>query len=222
VADPESLEDLERQVVRGGLFTHTVLSELAGRLGEAEDFLYGLIDVLVEGKVVDGERLVAAAAAARPSENADEAAAPTPQIMMRVDPAEPPATALVDCATRFPVCRAVCCQLGFALSAPEIEAGIVRWDLGRPYEIRHDQTGRCVHNDATTGACRVYDDRPRPCRAYSCANDERIWTDFDGMILNEAWIAEHVGPTRPRLANAMMLPVIDAPAPQQPGPEAAI
>ena len=34
----------------------------------------------------------------------------------------------------------------------------------------------------------VYTDRPGVCRRYSCANDTRIWKDFDNMVLNEDWI----------------------------------
>jgi hypothetical protein len=34
----------------------------------------------------------------------------------------------------------------------------------------------------------VYEDRPQVCRAYTCAGDERIWKDFDNMVLNEEFL----------------------------------
>jgi Fe-S-cluster containining protein len=205
VADPDPLAELERQVARGGLFTHTVLSELSGRLEEVEGFLFGLVDLLVKGHLVDGESLVASAA--RTTATGEDPVPPGPRILMRIDPAEPASVVTVDCAARFPVCRALCCGLAFALSQSEIESATLRWDLGMPYEIRHDEAGQCVHKDASTGRCGVYDGRPAPCRTYSCATDERIWIDFEGMVLNEGWMAEHLGPTRPRLASAAMIPV---------------
>ena len=32
-----------------------------------------------------------------------------------------------------------------------------------------------------------------PLPPYSCRGDGRIWSDFDGMVLNTAWITEHLG-----------------------------
>ena len=45
------------------------------------------------------------------------------------------------------VCQAVCCKLDFALTADEVENGVLRWDLGRPYLIRHEADGWCAHNE---------------------------------------------------------------------------
>lgn len=118
-----------------------------------------------------------------------------PSIAIRVDPtgrdAEP--SRVVDCAARMHVCQAVCCRLKFPLSGPEIDRGHVKWDIGHPYIIRQGSDGRCVHNDATTGHCGVYEDRPGVCRRYTCIGDARIWKDFDNMVLNQEWIDEHIG-----------------------------
>jgi hypothetical protein len=46
--------------------------------------------------------------------------------------ASPPPPAVVDCEDRWPVCHGICCRLSFALTLDEVEAGHVRWDLGRP------------------------------------------------------------------------------------------
>ena len=113
-------------------------------------------------------------------------------VAIRVDPESAPA-AEVDCATRLPVCHAVCCRLRFALTVEEIESGPLKWDLGRPYYNRHGSDGYCHRCESGTHACTIYDDRPAVCRSYSCANDPRIWTDFEAMELNEVWIAEHLG-----------------------------
>ena len=123
----------------------------------------------------------------------------------------------VDCAARMHVCKAVCCSLPFPLSADEVEAGDVRWDLGHPYVIRQTAEGYCVHNDRTSGGCDVYDKRPGVCRGYSCAHDERIWTDFDNMVLNEEYLGSRRRPDfsfRPQTADAVAV-TIRPPRPHQ-------
>jgi hypothetical protein len=55
---------------------------------------------------------------------------------LRIDNEKPPATMAVDCRSRLPICGAACCKLSFALSVQEVEAGILKWDLGWPYHIR--------------------------------------------------------------------------------------
>jgi Fe-S-cluster containining protein len=198
---------LERQVERGGLFTHTALSAGAERTAQLEAVVYGLVDLLVTRGVATSDEVAAAARAVR-DELAGRGETAGPGVALRVDaPAgeRDDGFVPVNCAERMHVCQAVCCRLSFALSAPEVEAGRVRWDLGQPYRIRHEADGRCTHLDPERRRCGVYDDRPGVCRGYSCARDERIWKDFDGMELNHEWIAAHLGAgTRPRLAHALM------------------
>jgi Fe-S-cluster containining protein len=89
----------------------------------------------------------------------------------------------LDCAALFPICRARCCSLNFALTTQDLDEGVVKWDLGRPYLIRQSvETGRCVHQDVPTGRCGVYHHRPSICRTYDCRKDKRIWADFDRKI----------------------------------------
>jgi Fe-S-cluster containining protein len=117
-----------------------------------------------------------------------------PSVAVRVDGEEEgPPVQLVDCAARMHVCHAVCCRLKFPLSGPEIDSGLVKWDIGHPYIIRQGADGRCVHNDGENGHCDVYENRPGVCRRYTCFGDKRIWKDFDNMVLNQEWIDEHVG-----------------------------
>jgi Fe-S-cluster containining protein len=196
---------LQRQLERGSLFTHSALGRSDLRARETESFLYGLIDVLIARGAIDETELAAAVDSVRVEL---EAAGDTPEpgVGLRVD--EPEAAAApateVDCEARMPVCQAVCCQLDFALSYDEVENGVLRWDMGRPYLIRHEADGLCCHNDRASGGCSVYDDRPTPCKRYSCAGDERIWKDFDAWELNHEWIADNLGDRRPRLLHAML------------------
>ena len=90
----------------------------------------------------------------------------------------------IDCKNRLHLCKASCCRLGFALSSEDVEEGIVKWDLGRPYTIAQGKTGYCTHCDPKTRSCAVYEHRPVVCRAYDCRNDKRIWLDFEKHIIN--------------------------------------
>jgi Fe-S-cluster containining protein len=90
----------------------------------------------------------------------------------------------IDCENRIPLCKAACCRLNFALSRQDIDEGIVKWDLGRPYMIAHDADGYCRHLDRKGCRCTVYANRPVPCRAYDCRKDKRIWADFENRIIN--------------------------------------
>ncbi len=96
------------------------------------------------------------------------------------------ADADIDCASRIPFCHAVCCRLPFALSEQDVQEGIVQWDSIQPYMIKQEADGRCTHQDRQTGFCAIHAHRPVPCRAFDCRNDERIWLDFDGMVVNPA------------------------------------
>jgi Fe-S-cluster containining protein len=110
----------------------------------------------------------------------------------------------VDCAARLHVCNAVCCKLDFALSTAEVEAGVVKWDLGRPYLIRQESDGHCTHLNRNSGLCKLYSDRPGVCRKYNCAGDKRIWKNFETMELNTEWISENLYPKRPRALRVLM------------------
>lgn len=206
------VDELERQLERGSMFTLAVLHRSGQRLGRAEALLGGMLEVLQAKGLVSDDDLQAVFAADEVDEAADgtepahdtqsEAEEPPdvpvigwPTVALRSDADDGPvAEPTVDCASRLPVCQAVCCRLRFMLSAEEVDAGAVKWDIGHPYVIRHDRGGTCVHNDAATHGCGVYDDRPRVCRKYDCTHDPRIWTDFDGMVLNHEWIAANLGP----------------------------
>ncbi|MCX5746376.1 MAG: YkgJ family cysteine cluster protein, partial [Proteobacteria bacterium] len=90
----------------------------------------------------------------------------------------------VPCMELMPICKARCCRLRFSLSSRDLDEGVIRWDYGKPYQIRQRASdGYCVHNDHATGGCTTHAHRPKVCRTYSCKDDKRIWLDFDNRIV---------------------------------------
>ncbi|MGH9023439.1 MAG: YkgJ family cysteine cluster protein [Acidimicrobiia bacterium] len=192
-----------------------------GVLGEGD--LSGDEQDQVAGAEGAGAEAVAEATGASPNGSASEPGRHAPEIgdsetpavswpgiAFRVEPENHQEVVVeVDCEKRMPICHAVCCKLNFALTPPEVEEGGVKWDLGFPYLIRHEENGYCTHCDTGSGRCGVYADRPGVCRRYSCANDQRIWSDFEAMELNEDWIRSHLG-NQSRIFVRTSLPVMDA------------
>ncbi len=212
----DAVDELALQIERGSLFNHASLDRVAARASGIEAKLHELVDLLRDkGIVGDGELATPAPQAPGvPSQAADgadpQAPAPVqwPSFALR-NPTGPPKPAVeVNCAERMHVCHAVCCKLHFALTAEEVDAGRVRFDIGFPYMIRHDSDGYCTHNDRSTGFCGVYADRPGICRHYTCANDDRIWKDFEGMELNHEWLDANLGDAA-RIRLRLDLPLMD-------------
>ena len=199
VAMTPEVASLERQLARDSVRTQTLFNRTFERLSELESILLGLLDVLLARGIVSEAELEPA------SRRVEEALAERDERTVHAvalrdeEDAGDQQDVVVDCAARMHVCHAVCCKLSVALSAPEVEAGRLRWDLGRPYYLRQEADGRCAHQERPGGWCGVYADRPRPCRTYTCASDGRIWKDFEGMVLNDEWIAAHFVPDEPRL-----------------------
>jgi Fe-S-cluster containining protein len=189
---------LERQVERSSFFTHTALSKQADRINELASFLYGLIDVLIKKGITIPEELSKAAEDVR-AEMFEKGEHTHAGVGLRIDKKNEPPFVPVNCAERMHICQAVCCRLQFALSVPEIESGQIKWDLGKPYFIRHEASGYCTHLHAQKKCCTVYDNRPQVCKKYSCANDTRIWKDFEKMELNHVFINEILKEEKPAL-----------------------
>jgi Fe-S-cluster containining protein len=210
------VDDLERQIVRGSMFTHAAFDKVVGRIAALEGYVKALAELLQSRGVLTPED-TGASRTEEPTEEDDAEIEITgdkqpqrfdwPAITFRQEPEHLTPPAEVNCAERMHICKAVCCRLNFALTPDEIDAGKAKWDLGNPYFIRQRDSGYCSHNDTGTGRCGIYDDRPGICRRYSCANDERIWKDFDNMVLNQEWIDEHlsggrrifIGQLRPKM-----------------------
>jgi hypothetical protein len=200
-----ALASIERQLERDAMFTHTAIGRNSLRLCEVESFAYGLIDVLLSKGLVSQKELGVAAEHVR-AEAVEKGDAAGPGVALRIDPEETPASAVtVNCAERMPICHSICCKLDFPLTAAEVESGRIRWDLGRPYQIRHEADGFCTHRNRETGFCGAYEARPGICRTYTCAHDKRIWKDFERMELNREWLDANLsGHTRPYVACAML------------------
>ncbi len=207
-------EELSNQMERASYLTQASLRNAFARVANLEAVLNELLEALATNQAIAPEQVPLAiraygqqvpeagagsggdsGAGLPPAElmapgDGDVVASRWPGVVLRTDSAAGDGQP-VDCAARLAVCHAVCCSLKFPLSAAELDAGKVKWDLGHPYMIRSDTSGYCCHNDRETGGCTVYQDRPGVCRGYSCAADGRIWKDFEGMVLNTEWIAEH-------------------------------
>ena len=198
-----SLETVERQAAEAAMHGHTVDSQLAERLHVLESMFYGLVDLLVHKReIAESELATAAHQVSEIIEGRGERV--HGGVALRVEADNDQSFSPVNCAERMAVCKAVCCRLSFPLDVEEVQSGELKWELGRPYFIRHNSEGACVHQDASTGACGVYDRRPSVCKRYSCETDTRIWKDFSNMVLNQEWIDENLGPERPQLVQIRM------------------
>ena len=161
-------------VLRGLLYVHNRANANTGELHETRSTLDALVDLLVDARVLDRDALE--------ERRADAAACLRDDFVRRgmavaiqefgVSKYDFEGAAEIDCETRLPLCRAACCKLPLALSAEDVEEGVVRWDLGHPYMIAHGDDHYCVHMDRRTHRCGVYEQRPIPCRGYDCRRDE--------------------------------------------------
>lgn len=186
----QSLEvatDLRQEVVEGLRYVHHQLGANTGKTLETASFLYALIELLMKkGLLTEGELNE------KKVEVAKRLAEKFREMGMGAvfqDPEHDKYTftdkeITIDCEHRIPVCKAVCCRLNFALSRQDIEEGVLKWDLGRPYMIAHDADDYCRHLERNACHCTVYAHRPVPCRAYDCRKDKRIWADFENGIIN--------------------------------------
>lgn len=72
---------------------------------------------------------------------------------------------------RLKVCKAYCCYIPFSLTDDEVKAGIVKWHPDYPYQrLSAGPDSRCFNLDPETLRCRIYQNRPSACRAFTCEN----------------------------------------------------
>jgi hypothetical protein len=201
-----AINELERQLERSGFFTHSSLSNQAERINEIESFLYGLIDSLFKKGLLEKDELEETVKKVR-DETLKKKEHFHAGIAISFDNEEKTIDYItVNCEERLHICKAVCCQLQFALTIDEIETGKIKWDLGQPYFIRQTKNGCCVHKYSTNHKCSIYENRPGICRKYSCANDKRIWNDFENMNLNNEWIDTNLKEQKIQLQQIYMIP----------------
>ena len=199
----ERMGEDERQIAVGFGFCHNQINTLARRMVEASTQAGALASLLAERGLITQDELDTHRAAER-------------QRLMQVlaeedfgiaiseefpDKYAMPAEKLpdIDCEARYHLCRAACCAMHFPLTAQDLEEGLVRWELGKPYLIRQDtHCGRCVHQDPESYRCGVYEQRPGICRAYDCRKDSRIWLDFENRVINpDLFVTMPDGTVRP-------------------------
>jgi len=197
---------LERQIIRSSFYTHTTIGKQSERINEIESFLYGLSDLMIKKGIVLPEELATAAEDVR-NEMFEKGEQVHGGVGIRIDKSEKDREFIpVNCDERIHICKAICCKLNFPLSVEEIESGNVKWDLGQPYFIRHEENGYCSHLNTKNKCCSIYNNRPGICRKYSCANDKRIWKDFDNIVLNQEWIESNLKESKIRLQGIYMIP----------------
>lgn len=101
-----------------------------------------------------------------------------------VNTAQPKPAQKVNCEDRLHLCKAACCRIfNIHLTPQEVIEDNHDWDPRQPYALQKNRVG-CAYLKSGGCACTIYESRPNTCRNYSCANDKRIWQDFEKMILN--------------------------------------
>lgn len=178
---------VRRKEVAGGLlYCHSRLNANTSKLLESASFLYALVELLTEKGLVklaeleDKKREVAE----RLLESFLDKGMGVAMQEDERDKYTFSETVEIDCESRVHLCKAACCRMSFALSQQDVEEGVIKWDLGRPYLIAQDADGYCRHLDRETSCCSVRDQRPLPCRGYDCRKDKRVWVDFEKRIVN--------------------------------------
>jgi len=181
---PRDPDDLRREIVRGILYVHSRLNANTSETLEALSLLAGLIELLHQKGIITGEELEAAkqAAGGRLAEQLEEKGLGVLLQEKEEDKYAYEGSVKIDCASRVHLCRASCCRLAFALSKQDVQEGIVKWDLERPYTIARGQDNYCSHLEQGSKTCSIWEKRPVPCRAFDCRRDARIWVDFEKMI----------------------------------------
>jgi Fe-S-cluster containining protein len=178
----------ERQVTVGLGFCHNQINLLAQRLIEAGTEAGAVARSLLARGLITEEDLALHRAGERErieeALNQDDFGIAISSEFPDKYTIAPEAIPSIDCEDRYHLCHGACCALRFALSTQDLDEAVVRWELGRPYIIRHGTDGRCVHQERDTLHCAIYEKRPGVCRVYDCRKDTRIWTDFEQRVVN--------------------------------------
>lgn len=181
------VEELRQEVTRGFLDSHNRANKNAAKALETASFSYALIELLHEKGIISIEELDARQKVVnrRLIEKFSEQGIGVVALQeFDQDKYTYTEETVIDCENRLHLCRAACCRLDLALSRQDVEEGVVKWDLGRPYMIARDADGYCRHLERGACRCTVWQHRPIPCRGYDCRHDKRIWLDFDQGIIN--------------------------------------
>jgi Fe-S-cluster containining protein len=187
-AEPNAsqLEKLRNDVAAGLMYAHGRENANTSKVLEVASFSYALIELLMERGVISVEELDERKkqVGQRLAEKFTEKGMGVALTNDEQDKYAYEGAVEIDCENRIALCRGACCRLSFALTVQDLEEGHVRWDLGRPYMIRHDDDGYCHHVERATKRCGIYESRPVVCRAYDCRKDKRIWEDFENRVVS--------------------------------------
>jgi Fe-S-cluster containining protein len=173
------------EILEGFLYSYRQMDTNAVKVYEASASIYSLIELLVAKGIIDIEELEQhkETVKKRLQESYKKDGIGVRVQNLDVDKYSLKDEAKIECEKRLPMCRAACCALTYALSIQDINEGI-RWSLGKPFMNARKTDGYCIHLQRDTLTCSIYEQRPSVCRQYSCRNDQRIWLDFDKMIIN--------------------------------------
>jgi len=200
----ERMGEDERQISVGLGFCHNEINTLARQMVAASTQVNALTAILTERGLLTKEEMESRQAEERKRlmsvlNREDFGVAISEEFPDKYDiPAEK--LPQIDCEARLPLCGAACCSMRFALTAQDLDEGVVRWEYGQPYLIRHDNAvGRCVHQDPDNFHCGIYEKRPSVCRVYDCRTDARVWVDFEKRIINpDLFVTMSNGRRRPQ------------------------
>lgn len=122
---------MEDDLCSGLLYSHSRITDNTKKILESTSFLYALIELLKEKGLISIEELdnrkreVAERLVKRFAESGVG--------LMVQDPEHDKYTfeheARVDCQSRLPICKSICCKFPFALSRQDVEEGIIRWNF---------------------------------------------------------------------------------------------
>lgn len=176
--DPALRDDMDRAL----RFLHIMGMQTKNDVADLGARLLALVEELVAGGAVDLRALDERRERARARENERARSQAHVEVADAVDKYRIDGSPKIDCASLIPICKGRCCRLSFPLSFQDLDEGVLKFEYGAPYRIRKRLDQYCVHSDAATRACTVYQQRPAICRNYDCRNDRRIWLDFEQRI----------------------------------------
>jgi Fe-S-cluster containining protein len=178
------LDKLEERLAGGFRFVNLMCSMNQENNKDNKAILYSLVEVLISKGLIHLHELEEREKKIIQSFGQSDEQAPRVHLMETPNKYVQDNQVIIDCKSRLPICKAICCKFWFALSVQDLEERILKWDYSKPYGIAQDQDGYCVHLDRSNFKCTIYEHRPLICRTYECRNDKRIWLDFEKMIIN--------------------------------------
>lgn len=188
--DTERLSQVEQDLARGLQFANTLGFMNHETIKDDKALLHSVVELLISQGVIRLYQLEKRKKEISKSFTENGAQGPEVHLVDTPDKYEAESDVVIDCESRYPICKGACCKLWFALSVQDLDEGIVKWNYSRPYGIAQGSDGRCVHQDRVSRKCTVYANRPHICRTYDCSKDKRIWLDFENRVINPDIVRE--------------------------------